>query len=37
MAVDLFPDCLIFAAGQRRGQPFTLQPWQQAIVANLFG
>jgi len=36
-AVDFFRECLTFTAGEWRGQPFALQPWQQAIVGNLFG
>jgi phage terminase large subunit-like protein len=36
-AVGFFEDCLTFTAGQWKGQPFILQPWQAAIVANLFG
>lgn len=36
-AIDFFPECLTFTAGQWRGRPFLLQTWQAAIVANLFG
>ncbi len=36
-AVGFFEECLTFTSGQWRGQAFTLQPWQRAIVANLFG
>ena len=36
-AINFFPDCLTFTAGQWRGHPFQLEPWQQAIVGNLFG
>ncbi|MCO6436911.1 MAG: hypothetical protein J5J06_07475, partial [Phycisphaerae bacterium] len=36
-AVDFFHECLTFTAGEWMGQPFILQPWQQAIVGNLFG
>lgn len=36
-AIAFFRECLTFTAGQWRGKPFYLQPWQQAIVANLFG
>ena len=37
LAVDFFTECLTFTAGEWRGAPFTLQPWQSAIVANIFG
>src|SRR6185503_11587006 len=36
-ALDFFPACLHHIEGALYGQPFTLQPWQQAIIANLFG
>jgi phage terminase large subunit-like protein len=36
-AVDFFGECLTFTAGEWMGQPFVLQPWQHAIVANAFG
>ncbi len=36
-AVEFFHECLTFTTGQWRGQPFVLQPWQQAIIRNLFG
>jgi phage terminase large subunit-like protein len=36
-AVGFFRDCLSFTAGQWKAAPFRLQPWQQAIVANIFG
>ncbi|MCC7291475.1 MAG: terminase large subunit [Phycisphaerales bacterium] len=36
-ALDFFEECLTFTAGEWMGQPFRLQPWQQAVVANLFG
>ncbi len=36
-AIGFFRDCLTFTAGEWMGSPFVLQPWQQAIVANLFG
>jgi len=36
-AIDFFHECLTFTAGEWMGKPFILQPWQQAIVANLFG
>jgi len=36
-AVGFFRDMLTFPDGERAGQPFELQPWQQAIVGNLYG
>lgn len=36
-AVDFFPDCLVHTKGPLAGKPFTLQPWQQTIVEDLFG
>lgn len=36
-AIDFFGECLTFTAGEWRGRPFILQPWQSAIVANVFG
>lgn len=36
-ALEFFPDCLTHAEGEMDGQPFVLERWQQAIVANLFG
>ena len=36
-AIDFFAECLTFTAGQWRGRPFQLEPWQQALVGNLFG
>lgn len=36
-AIDFFSECLTFTAGQWRGEPFILQPWQSAVTANLFG
>lgn len=36
-ALAFFPECLQFIEGERAGTPFALEPWQQAIVANLFG
>ncbi|MEE9296976.1 MAG: terminase TerL endonuclease subunit [Phycisphaerae bacterium] len=35
--MEFFEHCLTLTAGEWRGQPFLLQPWQRAIVANLFG
>lgn len=37
LAVDFFPECLRHVEGALAGQPFALEPWQQAVVANLFG
>lgn len=36
-AVDFFPACLQHIEGGLAGSPFILEPWQQAIQANLFG
>ena len=36
-AIDFFRECLTFTAGEWMGQPFRRQPWQQAIVGNIFG
>jgi len=36
-ACDFFPSCLRHVKGARAGQPFELETWQQAIIANLFG
>lgn len=36
-AIDFFHKCLSFTTGQWRGQPFILRPWQQSIIANVFG
>lgn len=35
--IDFFPTCLNLIEGNGAGGPFHLQPWQQSIVANLFG
>lgn len=35
--LDFFGECLHFIEGTTGGQPFLLQPWQRAILANLFG
>ena len=37
LALDFFPDCLCHTKGVKAGQPFKLEKWQQAIIANLFG
>ena len=36
-AIDFFPECLQHVEGTIAGKPFRLEPWQQAIVGNLFG
>lgn len=36
-ALDFFPECLQHVEGAIAGQPFKLELWQQAVVANLFG
>lgn len=36
-AVGFFRDMLTFPDGDQSGQPFELQPWQQAIVGNIYG
>ena len=36
-ALGFFRDCLVFIEGEKAGQPFHLELWQQSIVANLFG
>lgn len=35
--VDFFTECLTHKQGKGQGKPFALEPWQSAIVANLFG
>ena len=35
--IDFFHKCLRHIEGRLAGKPFILEPWQQAIVANLFG
>lgn len=37
LAVDFFPECLRHIEGALVGQPFVLEDWEKAIVANLFG
>ena len=37
LAMDFFPECLKHVKGEKAGQPFELEKWQQSIVANLFG
>lgn len=36
-AIDFFPECLQHVEGAMAGQPFLLEPWEQAIVACIFG
>jgi len=36
-ALDFFTECLTHIEGAKAGTPFLLEPWQVAIVANLFG
>lgn len=35
--LQFIPECLKHVKGAKGGEPFDLEPWQQAIVANLFG
>ena len=35
--LDFFPECLHHIEGAVAGQPFLLEPHQQAIIANIFG
>ena len=37
LALDFFPECLTHIKGPKAGEPFELELWQQAIIANLFG
>lgn len=37
MALEFFPECLKHIEGVMAGEPFVLEPWQQAIIGNLFG
>lgn len=36
-AIDFFPTFLIHVKGEWAGQPFELEDWEKAIIANLFG
>ncbi len=36
-AIAFFKECLSFTKGEKAGQPFILELWQQAIIANIFG
>jgi phage terminase large subunit-like protein len=35
--LEFFRRCLRHVKGEKGGQPFMLEPWQQAIIANMFG
>ena len=37
LACDFFPELLQHVEGDAAGKPFILEPWEQAIIANLFG
>jgi len=37
LAIDFFPECLTHVKAKWAGKPLQLEPWQQAIIANLFG
>jgi len=37
LALDFFPEVLTHVKGEKAHQPFILEPWEQAIVGNLFG
>jgi phage terminase large subunit-like protein len=37
MACDFFAECLRHIEGEKAGSPFTLEPWQQALIGCLFG
>ena len=37
LALEFFPECLHHVKGAMAGKPFVLEPWQSAVVANLFG
>jgi phage terminase large subunit-like protein len=36
-SIDFFGECLRHVEGEKAGQPFVLEPWQEAVVANLMG
>lgn len=36
-SVSFFHECLQFIEGDKAGQPFVLEPWQQAILGCMFG
>ena len=37
LAIQFFSECLKHVKGAKAGEPFDLESWQQAIVANLYG
>lgn len=37
LVVDFFHECLTHIEGALAGKPFLLEPWQQAVLGNLFG
>jgi phage terminase large subunit-like protein len=37
LRIDFIQECCTFSQGEKAGRPFVLEPWEQAIVANLFG
>lgn len=36
-AVSFFPDCIQHVKGSMAGKPFHLEPWQQAMIREIFG
>ena len=36
-AIDFFHECITHVKGDLAKQPFILEPWEQAIIANIFG
>ncbi len=37
LSISFFHECLRHIEGRLAGKPFLLEPWQQAIIGNLFG
>lgn len=37
LSIDFFPEYLKHVEGDKAGQPFVLEPWEQSIIANIFG
>ena len=35
--IDFFKDCITHVEGEMAGKPYPLEPWERAIVANIFG
>ena len=35
--VSFFPECLVHIKGPLAGEPFEIEDWEKAIIANLFG